>query len=117
MLNLFYNIYNLKDYFNDNDFKMYLFWNRGIYYYGFLSEKTNEYTLNIEYSSDFLWKVEIIIEPDKYFPYKNKDNMFVVYNWSKIRSVLNRTYNRDIVELQTKKMPINWLEFFNVIKY
>lgn len=117
MLDLFYNIYNMKDYFNQNKFKMYLFWSNGIYYYGFINMDKKEYTLNVDYSNEFRDEVSIIIEPWNYFPYKNKDNMFVVYNWDKIKSVLNRTYNRDIVELETKTMQLNWLEFFNMVKY
>lgn len=117
MLNLFYNIYNMKDYFNENNFKMYLFWWHWIYYYGFICLEKKEYTLNIEYSSEFRSNVSLIIEPWSYFPYKNKDNMFIVYNWKKIKSVLNRTYNRSIIDLDTKLMPINWLALFNMIKY
>ena len=118
MLELFYNVYNLKDYFNNNSFKMYLFGSNGTYYYWFIDDENKKvYTVNIEYSKEYRGEVSILIDPGKYFPYKNKDKIFVVYNWEKVISILNRTYNRDPIELNTKNLSINWLDFFNVIKY
>ncbi len=118
MLDLLYNVYNLKDHFNDNSFKMYLIGNNGVYYYWFIDvENTQDYTLNEIRSSEFRDEVSILIEPWKYFPFKNKDKIFVSYDGNKVLSILLRTYNRDVVELTTKNLSINWLEFFNMIKY
>jgi len=118
MLDLFYNVYNLKDYFNNNNFKMYLFGSNWVYYYWFIDiENTKSYILNVEYSKTFRIEVSLIIEPWKYLPYKNKDKIFVSFNWDKILSILNRTYNRDVIDLEVKKLDINSIEFFKVIKY
>jgi len=116
MLEILFNVYNLKDYFNENSFELYIVGNNGIYYYWFVDvQNTKTYTLNEIRSNDFREKVSILIDPDKCFPYKNKDKIFLSFNWKKVLSMLNRTYNRDIIELKTKPFKIDWFDFFNFI--
>lgn len=118
MLDLLFNVYNLKEYLNNNSFKMYIVGSNWTYYYWFIDvEKTKLFTLNMITSNEFREDTSILIEPWKYFPFKNKDKIFLSYNGSKVLSMLNRTYNRDVVELEHNKLPVNWLKFFNMIKY
>jgi hypothetical protein len=118
MIELLYNIYNLQDYFNKNSFKMYLVWNNGLYYYGFIDLNNKKiFTLNETRTNLFRAEVNILINPWKYFPYKEKDIILLWYDWKKAYSILKRNYNREITELQVEEFNVDWLELFNMIRY
>jgi len=117
MLELLFNTYNLKEHLNNGGFQMYIHGSKWVYYYWFINTDSKEYTINIEYSSEFRSEISLLIDPGKYFPYANKDKIFIGCNDNKVVSILNRTYNRNIMELNSKKLPINWLEFLNMIQY
>jgi hypothetical protein len=117
MLELLFNVYNISSYLNENSFKLYIFWNFWTYYYWFINTDNSKiFTLNIEYSTNFRDEVSVLIEPWKVFPYRDKDRILVSYNWDELISMLLRWTNSRIFELETKKLSINWLDFFNMVK-